>query len=68
MTAWLCLIYYVLIIYWHYTAVILSIVMLCRYVDFVNENKYVQVVFIPYLYMCIVVGYPIITMGVLGYN
>jgi hypothetical protein len=40
--------------------------MLCQYVDFVNGSKYVQVFFIPYLYICIVVGDPIITVGGLG--
>jgi hypothetical protein len=34
----------------------------------VNGSKYVQVFFIPYLYICIVVGDPIITVGGLGYN
>ena len=45
------IIYYVLSNCWHYATVLLSIVMLCQYVDFVNGSKYVQAFLIPYLYI-----------------
>ena len=45
------IIYYALSNCWHYTAVLLSIVMLCQYVGFVNGSTYVQVFFLSLIYI-----------------